>query len=258
MKKMILALAVATLLIGAPAIAGDGAAWVTDTGHRVELAGSHTMMFHEGGETFDLSDLRDGETRDFGQGAKQITVAREGDDVLIVREQSGDESALELKCHVTDDTCQVVTFADDPEKVMIVVAKTRTCVKEDGEGDCADSIDVTLDRIGGLAGDGHHAIVRKIKCDDAGNCEEFEDIVKHGMTFTAEVDSAHGGNVVVLSGAPHMEGKVMLACPEGDATVNVDKEESDETFLCPKHNVPMELSAHPMPLVRKIRVKQSE
>jgi len=259
MKKMILALTIAVLIFGAPVVAGDKGMWVTDSGHSVELAGSHAMMLHEGGETFDLSDLRDGETRDFGEGAKQITVTREGDDVLIVREQAGDEAALELKCHVADDTCQVVTFEDDPEKVMIVVAKTRTCVSEDGDGDCEANIDVMLDHIGGLGDAGHHAIIRKVKCDDEGNCEEFEDIIKREMSVTADFTADHAGNIMVLAGAPHMEGKVMLVCPEGDSTVHVDQEEAEDTFLCPKHNVPMDVSKHPAhPMVRKIRVKQAD
>jgi len=259
MKKTILALAIAALLIGSPALAGENGMWVSDSGHTVELAGPHTMMFHEGGETFDLSDLRDGETREFGQGDKQITVTREGDDVLIVREQAGDESALELKCHVADDTCQVVTFEDDPEKVMIVVAKTRTCVTEDGDGECEANIDVMLSDIGAMGAGGHHAIVRKIKCDDDGDCEEFEDIIKGEMSVTADFATGHAGNIMVLAGPPHMDGKVMLACPEGDSTVHVDKEEAEDTFLCPKHNVPMELSEHPAhPMVRKIRVKKAD
>ena len=33
---------------------------------------------------------------------------------------------------------------------------------------------------------------------------------------------------------------VVLRCSEGDATITVDKEEAEETFLCPKHSTPME------------------
>lgn len=256
MKKTILILAIATLLIGVPAIAGEGGLWVSDSGHTVELAGAHTMMFHEGGETFDLSDLRDGETRDFGVGDKQITVTREGDDVLIIREQSGNESALELKCHVTDDTCQVVTFEDDPEKVMIVVAKTRTCVND--EGDCDANIDVMLKHFGDLGDGNHRAIVRKIHCDDEGNCENFEDIIQSHMGITADFTSAHAGNIMLLAGLPHLDGRVLLTCPEGDATVHVDEEESEDIFLCPKHSVPMEVATLPQPMVHRIRVKKSE
>ena len=34
--------------------------------------------------------------------------------------------------------------------------------------------------------------------------------------------------------------EVVLRCPEGDTTMRVDLDEADETYLCPKHSLPLE------------------
>ena len=107
---------------------------------------------------FDLADLRDGETRTFGEGDKLVTVTREDDIVTIVRAESGEERKLEINCQIDKDTCQVMTFEDEPEKVMIIVKKTRECVH--GEGDCGAAIDVHVDDLD--FGEGSHAIIRKV------------------------------------------------------------------------------------------------
>jgi hypothetical protein len=49
------------------------------------------------------------------------------------------------------------------------------------------------------------------------------------------VMSPSGGKMHML----HTDGAT-LACPEGDATIHVKKEEANDVFLCPKHSVPME------------------
>ena len=66
-----------------------------------------------GGQTFDLADLVDGETRIFGEGEKQVTVTRVGDVVSIDRAEHGESHKLELKCDVSQDSCQIITFEEN-------------------------------------------------------------------------------------------------------------------------------------------------
>ena len=125
--------------------AGD-AEWVTDENQTIEFhAHADAMFFDESGESFDLGELRDGETRTFGEGQKQVTVTRVGDVVTIVRDESGENFKTEIQCDTGRDTCQVITFSDDPEKVMIMIQKTRECVN--GVGDCGD-LDIAIGDIG--------------------------------------------------------------------------------------------------------------
>jgi hypothetical protein len=212
------------------------------------------MLISEDGEKFDLSDLADGETRTFGDGEKTITATREGDTVTIDREAEGDERPLKIKCDVEKDSCEVMTFDGEPGKVMIMVKKTRECVH--GEDDCEAVVDVTMDDF--ELGEGTHAIIRKIHCDEEGDCEKFEDV--HGVgEIEIHADVHHGGhgNVMIFKTDEMIGNKVSLRCPEGDATIMVDKEEADDTFLCPKHSVPMEKGAEKM-FIKKIRLEEDD
>ena len=62
------------------------------------------------------------------------------------------------------------------------------------------------------------------------------------MVFVGE-DGGHP-HVMHLDGHANVlrfdDGKVVLTCPEGDAKIHVEQEEAEDTFLCPKHSVPME------------------
>jgi len=131
---------------------------------------------------------------------------------------------------------------------MIVVRKTRECVN--GVGDC----DAALDDLD-LGSGGHRIVVRKtIECDDAGNCEEHEDVSEHGdghaVIQLKELGGAESGEVRVIRA--HGPGAIMiledgdtvtLRCPEGDTTMRVEKQEAADVFLCPKHSVPLEKAA---------------
>ena len=277
MKKMlsVLVMALVALLIAGGAAADEKkGTWVSDDGHRMAIhAAAQAAMFigDDGGESFDLSDLADGESRVFGEGDKQITATRVGEAVTIIREAGGDERALEVICTVDKDTCQVITFDENPEKVMIVVQKTRKCVN--GVGDCDATIDLTLDCLGGLDGgkldclgglDGGklHTIMRKVICDDEGNCETTEDIhsghPRHGeIKIIADFDGTGPHRNVMFLADDAGLGQVMLRCPEGDSTVHVETEEAEDTFLCPKHSVPMTKVAQPH-FIQKIRVHEDD
>jgi hypothetical protein len=252
----ILTIAVA-LTLGAAAWAGDEETkkWVSAEGQRFEIRTDHHAMFiGEGdGENFDLEDLADGETQTFGEGEKQVTVSRLGDVVTIDRAARGEAQKLELKCNVATDSCQVITFEDNPEKVMIVVKKERTCI--DGVGDCTATVDVMLDSMN--LPHGAHAMIQKVECDDKGNCETFEDVQGMGnVKVITDFDGPGHGNVMVFH-ADSADGKTLLRCPEGDATVRVDEQEADDTFLCPKHSVPME-QVSAKKLIKTIRFEQAD
>ena len=169
-----------------------------------------------------------------------------GNVVTIVRDESDERSKLEIQCDTGRDTCKVITFGDDPEKVMVMIQKTRECVN--GLGDCGD-LDIDIDHIG----ESGHAIIRTVKCDDAGDCRHSEKVI--------------GGNEIIairdFEGAPHHEmmivhsgnsDSVLLSCPEGDSRIHVDQAEAQDTFLCPKHSVPM-VEASNKHFIRKIRVE---
>jgi hypothetical protein len=181
----------------------------------------------------DLSELADGETRVFGAGDKQVTVERNGDEVTITREKRGEETRS-FTCRIDRDSCKVLTFEDDPAKVMIVMEKSREC--HDGVGDCA--VEVEADAI---AVDGAQVLVKKfVDCDSQqdDDCAKLVDVI-----VEAHPHHGHHGEMRVR----HLGASddVLLRCPEGDALLHVDKEEAEDTFLCPKHSVPMERVSTP-------------
>jgi hypothetical protein len=252
-------------VVAAVATTADDNVWVSDDGHHHYLhAGEHNTFFHEGATEFDVADLADGETRVIGVGDKQITATRSGDEVTLSRPATGDDSALSITCRLSTDTCKVLTFEDDPEKVMIVIKKTRECV--DGVGDCDVDVDITA--LGDIGEDSHaRIIVRKtVECDDEGNCTESDDVTEgsfhgHGMVHVESAAGSPGEVVVIEKGGPGQlvfigeSDKAVLSCPEGDTTMRVDREEADDVFLCPKHSVPLEKqkTGHTM---RRIEVKK--
>jgi hypothetical protein len=241
----IFVVALVAVLCTGPVSAGC-AEWVTDDDQRIEIhAHADAMFFDENGESFDLAELQDGETRTFGEGQKQVTVARVGDVVTIVRDESEEKSKLEILCDTGRDTCKVITFSDDPEKVMIMIQKTRECVN--GIGDCAD-VDIA---IGDYDGQGGHAVIRTVKCDDTGNCEHFEKIGGGSEVITIREGGPH--KMMFVHADEHGD-QVLLRCPEGDSKIHVDKDEAADTFLCPKHSVPMVQEENQF--IRKFKVKQ--
>jgi hypothetical protein len=247
----VLGVAMVAMLFAGLVSAGD-ATWVAKDGETVELHAHAEAMFisDEGGETFDLAELRDGETRTFGDGDKQVTVTRAGDIVTIERDDTDEKSKLEILCNTGSDSCKVVTFDDDPEKVMIMVQKTRECVN--GVGDCND-VDIAIGGLGDFGGGAHHAIIRTVKCDDAGECEELEEIVG-GPEVIAIGEGGPHRKMMIVHADEHGD-QVLLRCPEGDSRIHVGQEEADDTFLCPKHSVPM-VKAEQNHFIKKIRVEE--
>ncbi len=212
-------LALAGLLAyGAPAI---GQVWVSSEGKSHEVpAGAHMLVIDdEGGERFDLADLADGETRVFGEGEKQLTARRSGDEVVLSRPASGGESAMRITCRLSTDACSVVTIDGETPKTMVIVEKSREC-----HGDDADC-EVDADVIGSLP-HGAKVIVRRVECDGE-DCQDVDETLE-----------ATAGAAVV-----HVEtagGRTVLRCPKGDTTMRVESDEASKTWLCPKHSLPLE------------------
>jgi hypothetical protein len=224
--------------------AGDGE-WVSKEGNAFHFKGESHFFSDEDMESFDLADLRDGETRTFGEGEDQVTVSRQGDEVTIIRPASDDKRIVDVTCSVDRDTCKILTTSDDPEKIMIMIQKTRRC--ENGEGDC----DIDVHAMGHGHGEGVHGVVIKkmVHCDDEGNCTE--DVMEHAphdiIIESLGLEPGDGEHVMVMAGEPgqmkfiHADSdQVTLRCPEGDAKLHVGNDEADDVFLCPKHSVPME------------------
>jgi hypothetical protein len=257
-SKLILSLVVVLGLALVAAVAGEKNVWVSDDGdhHNVH---ANVMFIGEDGDAFDLSDLADGESRVFGTGDKQVTAMRSGDEATIVRQASGDESAIEITCHLGQDTCKIMTDDGDPEKVMIMIQKTRECV--DGEGDCDAHVD--LMDVGVFGDNAHTIMIRKtVECDDEGNCTEDVSHMgdphgHHGeghAVIEMITEGGHDGEVIVVGEGGTWTGdhamgdmvfiasddKTSLRCPEGDTTMRVEKAEAEDVFLCPKHSVPLE------------------
>jgi hypothetical protein len=230
------------------AVHADDQVWVTATSDEHPVGSRHLFVKGEG-ETFDLSELSDGETRVFGSGDSQVTAYRDGDRVTLERGASAGEQALEMSCTIGVDTCQVVTFEDDPQRVAIVLRSESRC--RAGDDDC------DVGNVLAELGEGHSVMVRTlVTCDGEGECAENTvhaggeptmirvETVAEGAAGSDLVVIGEGGswvgddaraNVIMLGG----DDSVTLRCPEGDATIRVDAEEADDVFLCPKHSKPM-------------------
>ncbi len=246
--------------------AGEGKGqWVSKSGNVHAIHGNAVFVSDEDAVRFDLNDLRDGETRTFGTGARAVTVRRSGNEATISRSGSGsgvdDVSAIDITCRLDEHTCTVLTFPDEPEKVMVAIEKERTCIngvgdcdiafgEGHGEGhvivdiecegdDCADLHTLHLDALAELdhsievesIGEGDEAakiVIRRVGGEGVGGDNVF--VTKNGTMSIGglqELRALHGD-------------RVMLRCTEDDATIMVKKEEKDDTFLCPKHSTPME------------------
>lgn len=254
-KRALMAMTLVVAVV-APAMGGETKertekTWVTATGGTTVIPPDAHVLFvgDEGGESFDLAELRDGETRTFGVGEKQVTVTRAGDVATLSRVSSDAEKSLEVKCKVGQDNCRVITFKDEPEKIMVVVEKTRECVN--GIGDC-EPLDIDVEKLGGNAK--VRTIVRKVECDDQGNCQESSDVTSDAkiVKVLAHGDGPGDGTLakIMMFHADDVAGdQVLMVCPEGDSTLHVAKDEADDTYLCPKHNVPMEKA--PLPALKR-------
>lgn len=266
-RRIGIAIAGLALLVGGLAVmaADDKNVWVTEDNEVIHIAGAgHMMINADDAETFDVSELVDGESRTFGEGERQITVTRSGDEVTI--SHPGDSGANSVVCQLSTDSCQILSVDGDDQQHMIMIRKTAEC--EGGEGDCLD----IMTQIGAVTGGEHNVMVMTVDCDDDEDCvhsihpdvdghfghhavveiheggDTMVDVMKHVIVAG---DGEGAGQFVYITGGDELT----LRCPEGDATITVDKDEADETFLCPKHSVPLE-KATPKGGARTIQIKK--
>ena len=260
MKRTMLGMSAAAILLASTTLWAGGGTWTSDDGSvHVVPDGQHAVFFStHGANEFNLADLADGETRTFGEGDRQITVHREGEIATITRDAAGEAEALDVTCELQRDTCTVMQF-DDSDRIMISIAKTRECVG--GEGDCTDFV------FGGGVHDGGHlaqvVVDAIVDCqpDGESECEDLHEILAYGgpaghrvirIETTDDGEGAEHSTIRLrgLSGGGNWIGadddSVVLRCSEGDATLTVDAEEADDIFLCPKHSTPLErIAGHP-------------
>ncbi|HXV75868.1 MAG TPA: hypothetical protein VD788_06060 [Candidatus Polarisedimenticolaceae bacterium] len=262
LTKAVVLLALATPIGTVPA--GENS-WVTKGGG----APAHAIVTSEDAETFDLSELADGETRVFGVGDAQVSVRREGETATIYRAATGERPELDITCRLADDSCKIVTPADHPDQVAILISRERDCVN--GEGDCEPAALLT-----DLAHDGAgHAVLihTRVECDGDADCATAELHQHHaGEPAVIRLETlgigAGDSEVFVLGEGGSAAGsglarviveragdETVLRCPEGDTTMRVAREEAEAFYLCPKHSRQLERVEHApgMPRLELIR-----
>lgn len=132
--------------------------WVSGAGSH---HGRHTMMVTDGATQYDLSELYDGETRIFGYGERQVSAMRDGDKVSITRPQSEEDDDSLMTCTIGRDSCHVLTYEDDPEKVAVMIAKSAGCGADE---DCSDLLRLhMIDVHEGDLGDADVKTIHRIK-----------------------------------------------------------------------------------------------
>ncbi len=169
------------------------------------------------GNTVDLSDLRDGETRVFGGGEKELIATRTGDTVTLEGAATADRNAISVDCRLGSDSCQVTTF-DSNDRIMIQIEKERVC--DNGVGDCDDDVMVMAGRPGNIP-EGAHVIIKKVKCE-GDDCEEFEWVSDGDEGDIEAILELHGKNVFIPGGAGEHEVMVFSGSGDGDRIVHMD------------------------------------
>ena len=197
------------------------------------VAGDHEKM-----SNLKLEDLADGETRTFGEGDHKVTVTRTGDQLTVtiagleglhgkhVLLVDGDHGA-----DVETGEDHLLWIGEDGKVITIKGADAdgKVMIKTSGDGTEIEK-EVHVIRIG-------------------------EDGEKHAENITIDVMKEGGQPHVIkmISKGDHGHGdKTVLRCPEGDTTMVIDKEDAEETYLCPKHKIEMK------PVVHKVVKKKVE
>ena len=204
----------------------------------VLVAGTTTEKPAPKVQKVDLSEMKDGETRNLGKGDSAISATRKGDVVTITYgEHDGEKKTI--KCTLGKDSCYAMTV-DGAEKARVVVVN-----KSGKEGKDADRIVI---QDGDEAGKGMFVF-----SDGEGgpNHQVIVDAVHPGMSWVSSGDGESLPGVKVIR--IHDEAAVMLECPEGDATLTLKKgDENSGPYFCPKHNVKMEKATAPVIMKRVV------
>jgi len=226
-------------------------------------AADKIQTHHPKGE--DLAQMKDGETRTFGEGKAQVTATRRGDDIEITLPGDDGKKTRTLTCKAGDQHCFVMAH-DDLGHGTVMVMRTA------GEGaEGSEAFSWTS-----AGGEGKTMVFHpeggeqeiQIIAEADGEPGEVKVITVNGVdgepgemkVITMDAADAEGFKMLHESaGGPHVirievKGS-MLRCPEGDATMHVD--DGDEAvYLCPKHNVALEKSDATKMFERRIEVHQ--
>ncbi|MGD8375846.1 MAG: hypothetical protein PVF68_06880 [Acidobacteriota bacterium] len=189
------------LVIALPAIAGP--------------AGHGRVMTADDAETFDLSDLADGETRYFGSGDGEFQATREGDRVVV--RFDGEEPSREITCTIGQERCLVLT-PDAGAGTLIL--------RSDGDEDSRT--------------------ISVVRADASGSAVFVGSGEAGGGTMTVHIDGedpmrwvdADGGATTIVEVG--RSDTVVLRCPEGDTTMTLEKGEDAGPYYCPRHQLELE------------------
>ena len=234
----------------------------------VAWAGDFTWVSSDG-ETFDLSQLADGETKRFQAGDRELTATRRGDVVVLARD--GEE--LDATCDLSTDSCRIGTAGN---RFSISVTRESEC-----EGQACNSFAHAYGDLALINTDGPRVTVERIcegdACSEAGahgfvvtNCEgdECSEMTKRVVVNSCSGDDCDvdvqvlrdGGSenafVIDLQGGPHGEemsgfnvfslsgllGRKMVwkaaddidGCPDGYRTMRFTDETAEDGYLCVK------------------------
>jgi hypothetical protein len=239
-------------------------------GAAVALAAAADKIQTRYSKTEDLAQMKDGETRTFGEGKAQITASRRGDDIEITLPAEDGKTPRTLTCKAGDQHCFVMAHDELGHGTVMVMraagdgASNEAFSWSGGDGGTwtdESGKTMVLHSDGGeheirivAEADGEPGTVKVIRVD-AGDGEPGE--VK---VYAMDGDDTEGFKMLSgSSDAPQMiriEVKgTMLHCPEGDATLHVE-EGDDAVYLCPKHNVAMEKGGPLKTFERHIEVHQ--
>lgn len=175
-------------------------------------------------ESHDLAQLRDGETRTFGEGAHAVVASRAGEVVTMVVNGPEERS---ISCTVGRDDCFVTTMDGAHHTLLFVGDQSR----EPG-GDA-----FAWSHAGGGGADPGEARVKVIQLRGGGG----------------------GGDDVRIMRLPGGEAGAdmkVLSCPRGDTTMMVKKDDAVTSYVCPQHNVRLEEAEGGNRVMRRIVVER--
>jgi len=198
----------------------------------VLVAGTTTDKSTQKIQKVDLSEMKDGETRNLGKGDSSVSATRKGDVVTITYgERDGEKKTI--KCTLGKDSCYAMTL-DGAGKAQVVVLN-----KSGKSGNEADRIVI---QDGDESGKGMFVFSDG---ESGADHQVIVDALHPGMSWvsSADGDSLPGIKVIRI----HDQAAQMLECPEGDATLTLKKgEENSGPYFCPKHNMKMEKATGPV------------
>lgn len=201
-------------------------------------SGIHGEHFYGDGETVDLSELADGETRFFDAGERQLIATRYGDVVEMTLEDPEDGDQV-IECTIGRDRCLVFLPEDGGDARLLIATHRGT-----GIGDAA---------FGMFHGDADLHIVH-------------ESLHEGDNTFLVELQSVGEGedfawvedeqNNVPFGIQVHRIDETVLRCPEGDTTMTIGPDEdASGPYYCPKHDIELEKATDRV-MVKEIRVQK--